>query len=1425
MKAMRKICSVIVILAMLVGFLPAGVQLASAANLPGTQVDLSTLNSTYTISDNGTYSFTGSGSYGITVTGGSPTIVLSDATINVSSGPAINITGGSPTIKVEGNNTVQCSGSSYGTDGAGIYVAQGSSVTITADDRSSSLTARAGRNGAGIGSYNYGSTTTISCGNITITNVTVYAYPAASSDNSPGIGAYGESGTITIDNATVYAYGAATVFNSSPAIGSFTSSVPIINILHGSTIYAYRGAYNGTSYADYIGQGGTNTGYAGGQIQTGTGGSITNSTIHTGDYSNNTPSSTTEHPYNNEDSTPFPIEITATTGATAAEGYATGPTLSVTATGSGLSYQWYKDSVSYANQIDGETGHTYQVETGLGVGTYTYKCVVKSGNYTLASDPITFTVKNSQSTPPAAPSSASKVSTNSVTLTAVTSSGQGAVQYGYTTSGGSASDINNWQTDTEFTGLSAGTDYTFYTRFEGNDSYAPSDPSATGLTVTTLPDITTTNLDAGTVGVYYSQTLQAGVETGKTVTWVLASGSTLPAGLTLNNDGTITGTPRATATSHSFTVQATISGGADGAQQVSNTATLTITINQGTPTITITSGSGTYAYGDTITITGNIVPSSTLPAASNGINAITEPAQNQVALFLGDKQLTDPVAVESDNTFSITYDTAGQQIPTGSQTLTVRYGGSSALTSGETNVTITLNKKSVTAQVQGDITKVYDGDTDVDVSLAVASSDLVNNTDNITVTGTGTYENASAGTDIPVTVSITETGGTDKDWYAVSAPSDITGSITSATASVDTAPTAETELTYTGMAQALVTAGTASGGTMVYALGDEAAATGEYSSTIPTVTDAGTYYVWYKVQGDSNHNDTEPQYVTVTISQVTLTVSATASDKTYDGTTAATGTIALTGAVNGEQPTATGTFAFADANAGENKTVSVTDIALEDTWRTNYALNTTSVTTTATITKATPALTLSADRDTLSGGGRVVLTLSGLPEGESATVTGNNGITVTASGDNTWIASLPNRTATYTFTATTSGSGNYNAATATTTVSVQSYMPPSQPTTPSEPEKPSGPSTGDSDGWTSITDELDKLNPDTQEEPLTIEMNGETEVPKEVFETIAGKDVDVVFDMGDGVSWSVNGADIPADADLSNLDLGVSMNTDGIPVDVINAITGEATSVQITLAHDGDFGFALTLSAPLGEENAGYWANLYHYNEDAEAMDFETAALIDDDGTANLRMTHASQYAIVIDDHSHAPVETTPVSDIFTDVAPDVWYIDAVQYAYDQGLMTGTSATTFEPNTATTRGMIVSILYRLEGNPNISDENLGYPFADVDASAWYADPVYWARMNGIVAGFEDGTFRPNAPITREQMAAILYNYAQWKGMDVSARADLSRYSDQPSVWAEEVMQWAVGEGLISGTTVTTLDPQGTATRAQVAAIFERFLSE
>lgn len=361
----------------------------------------------------------------------------------------------------------------------------------------------------------------------------------------------------------------------------------------------------------------------------------------------------------------------------------------------------------------------------------------------------------------------------------------------------------------------------------------------------------------------------------------------------------------------------------------------------------------------------------------------------------------------------------------------------------------------------------------------------------------------------------------------------------------------------------------------------------------------------------------------------------------------------------------------------------------------------------------------------------------------------------------------------------------------------------------SEPSKPTGPSTDNNDGWTDIQEEIGGAE---DGDTITVDMNGETEVPGEIFEEVAGKDVTVEFDMGGGVSWTVNGEDVPTNTDFSDLNLGVDMDTSGISVDVINTITGEYGAVQVSLDHDGEFGFALTLTAPLGRENAGYWANLYHYDEDAKTLNYETSALIDGDGSAALRMTHASQYAIVIDDKSH----DLP----FTDVAQGAWYESAVGYAYTHDIMEGTSDTTFVPDKSLTRAEAVQVLYNLEGQPTVSNRST---FPDL-VHNWYKPAIAWAEQTGVVDGYEDGTFRPDQPVTRQEFAQMLYNYAKYKDYDLTAEGDLSTFPDGNKVqeWAVPAMSWANGNQLINGHDDGTLEPGGTATRAQAASILTRF---
>lgn len=173
----------------------------------------------------------------------------------------------------------------------------------------------------------------------------------------------------------------------------------------------------------------------------------------------------------------------------------------------------------------------------------------------------------------------------------------------------------------------------------------------------------------------------------------------------------------------------------------------------------------------------------------------------------------------------------------------------------------------------------------------------------------------------------------------------------------------------------------------------------------------------------------------------------------------------------------------------------------------------------------------------------------------------------------------------------------------------------------------------------------------------------------------------------------------------------------------------------------------------------------------------------------------------------------------FRDVAPGAWYEEAVRYVHEAGLMRGTSSSAFSPGRTTTRGQIVTILHRLEGSPRAG----AAPFTDVAASSYCAEAVAWAEQNAIVLGFGDGTFRPDRPITRQQLAAILLRYMEHRGEDTSGRADLSRYPDSAAVadYAREAMAWAVSAGLLQGRANGTLAPAGSATRAQTAVILHR----
>ena len=176
----------------------------------------------------------------------------------------------------------------------------------------------------------------------------------------------------------------------------------------------------------------------------------------------------------------------------------------------------------------------------------------------------------------------------------------------------------------------------------------------------------------------------------------------------------------------------------------------------------------------------------------------------------------------------------------------------------------------------------------------------------------------------------------------------------------------------------------------------------------------------------------------------------------------------------------------------------------------------------------------------------------------------------------------------------------------------------------------------------------------------------------------------------------------------------------------------------------------------------------------------------------------------------------------FGDILRGDWYYRNVRYVYTNGLMTGTASDTFSPHTNLARAMIVTILWKLDNSPVASDASA---FTDVASGRYYSDAIAWASTNSIVGGYGNGLFGPYDDITREQLAVILNNYAQYKGLNMTGSSYVGTYSDADSVsgWADEAMKWANANGLISGRTVSTLVPRGTATRAEAATILQRFI--
>lgn len=341
----------------------------------------------------------------------------------------------------------------------------------------------------------------------------------------------------------------------------------------------------------------------------------------------------------------------------------------------------------------------------------------------------------------------------------------------------------------------------------------------------------------------------------------------------------------------------------------------------------------------------------------------------------------------------------------------------------------------------------------------------------------------------------------------------------------------------------------------------------------------------------------------------------------------------------------------------------------------------------------------------------------------------------------------------------------------------------------------------------------DAVNMVENHQTITLLADGSATVSREITFTITGDfKAEITADSGYKLTQNGNTYTITeksTSGGASHPEAGSSSSSsDRYQIDKPSKVENGSIKVSDSKAEKGD-----TVTITVTPDEGYELDKLAVYDEDGDKIGLKDKG----DGKFTFEMPKSDVEIEV----SFALIEDETVKANFADVAADAWYADAVQYVYENGMMSGTSETTFSPDLTTTRGMIVTILYRLENEPTVTGTTA---FTDVAADQYYANAVAWAAQNGIVSGIDATTFAPNNAITREQMAAILYRYAQFKGYDVSAKADLSVYTDaaQVSTYATNAMAWANGAQLITGTSQTTLTPAGNATRAQVATILMRF---
>ena len=464
-------------------------------------------------------------------------------------------------------------------------------------------------------------------------------------------------------------------------------------------------------------------------------------------------------------------------------------------------------------------------------------------------------------------------------------------------------------------------------------------------------------------------------------------------------------------------------------------------------------------------------------------------------------------------------------------------------------------------------------------------------------------------------------------------------------------------------------------------------------------------------------------------------------------------------------------------------------------------------------TYTTPVLTITPSPTSLTGGGTVTFTVTNVPTDAAVSVTcSDSSIAVSGSGT-TWTAALPNADATYTFIVTA------GTATDTCTVTVTrrstSSSSSSSNTTTSTERNPDGSTTTTTTNKTTGTVTETTRYPDGSREVVETKRDGTVTTTSTDAD---GNQTRVVESPDGSMETAVDNADGTASVTTEDPDGRVTVEA-VLPASAVNDAGGEAVALPmpaVRAERDRDGAPTVTVDLPRG---ASVPVEIPVENAAVSTV----ALLVHADGTEEIVKTSlATEDGVTVSLSDGDTVKIVDNGKTFYDVPGSHWGAEAIDFVTSRELFGGTSAVTFEPERSMNRGMLVTVLYRLENEPNVWG---GGSYTDVPEGMYYSSAVAWADGNGIVTGYADAAFAPGRDITREEMAVVLYRYARYKGLDVTASTDLGRYTDADSIsaYAQEAMAWATAYGLVTADTTGALTPKGYATRAQVATILQRFL--